>query len=289
MTSDKPTSLDAALLLQLDHVVLAVHDLVHASEDFCTLGFTVTPGGQHAGRSSRNALVAFEDGTYLELIAWRTPAPEERWWNTLQLSGDGLVDHALLPTSIGPALAAAQMRGLDGLRGPFPGGRARPDGTLLEWETARHDTADVPFLCADLTSRALRVPSGAARQHANGVTGIASVAVTAHDFVRSSRRWEALLGPNIPLNEWPSAGGLRRCGYTLSTTHFELFGLDATASGAPTSENLSSIPEAARQRLLSRDASNNDGPFALRLNCPGPPRFLDLARCHGALICLGTT
>ncbi len=276
------------MLRQLDHVVIAVHDLGRASEDFRALGFTVTPGGQHPGRSSHNALVVFEDGTYIEIISWRNPAPEVRWWITLQTHGDGLVDHALLPASIGPVLAAAQARGLDSLRGPFWGGRTRPDGAQLEWETARHDTADVPFLCSDLTARALRVPTGAARQHANGVTGIASVAVTTRDFACSRRRWEALLGSTIRLNEWPSAAGLRRCSYTLSTTEIELFGLDEASSHSQMPEKLSSFHKAASQRLSSRDACNSDGPFALRLHHPGPLRQLDMTRCHGALICLGS-
>jgi hypothetical protein len=34
-------------------------------------GFTVTPGGEHATAPVANALVAFDDGAYLELVALR--------------------------------------------------------------------------------------------------------------------------------------------------------------------------------------------------------------------------
>ena len=85
--------------LALDHIVIAVADLDRAMVDYRALGFQVLPGGQHPGRTSHNALVVFADGAYLELIAWRAPAPEERWYRTLSAHGEGLVDYALLPPS----------------------------------------------------------------------------------------------------------------------------------------------------------------------------------------------
>jgi hypothetical protein len=36
--------------------------------DFNELGFTLTPGGTHPAET-QNALVCFQDGTYLELLA----------------------------------------------------------------------------------------------------------------------------------------------------------------------------------------------------------------------------
>ncbi|MDH5265076.1 MAG: VOC family protein, partial [Betaproteobacteria bacterium] len=63
----------------LDHVVIAVADLAKAVEDYRALGFTVQIGGRHPGRTSHNALVVFEDGAYLELIAWQEPGLAERW------------------------------------------------------------------------------------------------------------------------------------------------------------------------------------------------------------------
>ena len=75
--------------LALDHIVIAVADLDRAMADYRALGFQVLPGGQHPGRTSHNALVVFADGAYLELIAWRAPAPEERWYRTLSAHGEG--------------------------------------------------------------------------------------------------------------------------------------------------------------------------------------------------------
>jgi hypothetical protein len=67
-------------LFPLDHLVIAVNDLAQTMRDYQSLGFTVQPGGKHPGRQSHNALVVFEDGTYLELIAWVGAAV--RVWST---------------------------------------------------------------------------------------------------------------------------------------------------------------------------------------------------------------
>ena len=55
---------------------------------------------RHPGRTSHNALVAFEDDSYIELIAWAEPGPAERWYNVLTRHGEGLMDFALLPESV---------------------------------------------------------------------------------------------------------------------------------------------------------------------------------------------
>ena len=51
----------------LDHVVLFVDDLDDAVSIFSSYGFTVTPGGING--PTHNALIAFENETYIELIA----------------------------------------------------------------------------------------------------------------------------------------------------------------------------------------------------------------------------
>ena len=181
-------------LLRLDHVVIAVVDLERAIGLCTQAGFTVVPGGRHPGRSTRNALIVFEDGAYLELITYAAPSPDERWWRELDAHGDGLVDFALLPQDLPGAIAQAQARGLADIRGPLPGSRDRPDGVHLAWQTARQAQHDLPFLCADLTPRALRVPEGAVRRHRNGARGIADITVAVNDVQASLARYRALLG-----------------------------------------------------------------------------------------------
>ncbi len=189
------------MIKSVDHVVILVNELAAAMADYAALGFTVVPGGEHTGGATHNALVAFADGSYLELIAFKRPAPEHRWWEYVA-TGEGLITFALLPTAIEEDIAAARQRGL-ALEGPQPGGRFRPDGQEIKWQNGTAQTHDLPFLCADVTPRALRVPDGPAWQHPNGVMGIASLTIVVADLNASIQRYQALLGlapqPDPPL------------------------------------------------------------------------------------------
>jgi hypothetical protein len=52
----------------VDHVVVAVRDLLRAQHDYELLGFKVSPGGHFPGGIS-NSIMHFENGGYLELIS----------------------------------------------------------------------------------------------------------------------------------------------------------------------------------------------------------------------------
>lgn len=237
----------------LDHVVIAVKDLAHSVEQYRALGFTVYPGGDHQGRSSHNALIMLADGSYLELKAWRSPAPQERWWTTLERSGEGLVDFALLSADPVAELAAARARGLLTLQGPVPGERVRPDGQHLKWTTARHDTADVPFLCGDITPRRLRVPDAPELlTHSNGATGVAQITVAVNDLDVTLARWCALLGPAFtpPAITVDEAKGTRSVRIALS-------GFDVVLQGL--------TPAHGNATLAHRLATHGEGPSAVVL------------------------
>ena len=185
---------DRPVKFALDHVVVAVKDLGRAVKDYTARGFTVTPGGRHpAPRTSSNALVVFEDGSYLELISWSPPNPAERWSNLLEQHGEGYIDFALIPEDMALAVEQAKSRGVE-LEGPTDGSRVQPDGRTLRWQTARPSTYDLPFLCGDVTPREWRVPEGDCRRHANGTRGIQRVTVAVADAAASAARYGALLG-----------------------------------------------------------------------------------------------
>jgi hypothetical protein len=269
--------------LPLDHIVIAVHNLAQAMADYRKLGFNVLPGGQHPGRTSHNALVVFADGAYLELIAWQGPAPQERWYNTLLAHGEGLVDFALLPQDTAIALAEAQARGLDTLRGPVDGGRVRPDGERLIWQSARHDTPDVPFLCGDVTPRNLRVPDDeATHTHPNGATGVANLCVAVHNLDTSLLRYQALLGPDASTTAPTllSGLGLRVAIITLQGLQVVLMS-PAERKASPASTDSHSA-QALRQRLSTR----GEGPCAFTLAGHGGTvlRGLDEDLTHGVAL-----
>jgi catechol 2,3-dioxygenase-like lactoylglutathione lyase family enzyme len=191
----------------LDHIVILVFDLERAQADYGALGFTVVEGGRHADGLTHNALVAFEDGSYLELIAFIEEPPD--WHPFYRAHGEeGLVTFALLPADIERDVHNARERGLH-TEGPRQGGRHRPDGVHIEWQIAQADSPEMPFLCADVTPRDLRVPYGPSRLHANGTVGIAAVTVVVIDLQASMTRYGALLGsdplPHGPYNHPRSA------------------------------------------------------------------------------------
>jgi hypothetical protein len=49
---------------RLDHLVMLVGYLDRAVRDYEELGFTVTPGGEHADGLTHNALIPFRDRSY---------------------------------------------------------------------------------------------------------------------------------------------------------------------------------------------------------------------------------
>jgi hypothetical protein len=185
----------------LDHVVIAVPSLELSSEWFRGAGFTVTPGGRHDELPTENALIAFGDGSYLELLAARDASAREEWrglasgpaWDRHlksvsavarrflpSLAGaDGVVDACLHGASL-RARAADLRRAGERYAGPVRMGRERRDGERIEWELLLPESRRIPFWISDRTPRERRVPgSPEATSHANGARGIAGIAVRA--------------------------------------------------------------------------------------------------------------
>lgn len=271
--------------LKLDHIVIAVHDLERTIADYGALGFHVLRGGDHPGRATHNALVVFADGSYLELIAWREPSPTERWWQLLQKHGEGIVDFALLPRDTATTVADAKARGL-ALEGPLDGGRVRPDGERLRWQTARATSADLPFLCGDLTPRALRVPEGDVRVHANGVLGVASLAVAVRDLDATLARYRALLGTVSDHDADTHIGEPVAVPGSNVRVAIIALGSSVLVLSSPRENTASNDSGEGGGSLAQRIAARGEGPYALVLHTDRPQSTgtFDLARAHGALI-----
>jgi catechol 2,3-dioxygenase-like lactoylglutathione lyase family enzyme len=183
------------MALRLDHLVILVRDLDTAVSDYQQLGFQVTPGGTHADGLTRNALVIFADGTYLELIAFVDPhdSRDNVWgWRRHLAAGGGLIDYCLASDDLARDVAAMRERGLT-VEGPTEGGRKRPDGAEIRWRSARIWQAgrELPFLIEDVTPRDLRVPHDST-QHPNGVTGIHELTIAVADLARAATQFAAV-------------------------------------------------------------------------------------------------
>lgn len=195
----------------IDHIVIAVRDLAATTDDHSRLGFTVTPGGEHTGGATHNALISFADGAYLELIAFREPdrRQDHKWWPKLA-RGEGTVDFAVLSDSLDVEEDRLRVAGI-AVDGPRDGGRVRPDGQRIAWRTLGLEAtaAPLPFLIEDITVHELRVPTGAASEHPLGVSGVAGLTLLVEDLDRASDPYQALLDtPGEPST--PTIDGVRR-------------------------------------------------------------------------------
>lgn len=244
------------MIVGLDHVVILVRDLEAASSDYASLGFTVAPGGEHADGLSHNSLIVFEDGAYIELIAFRGPVPQTHIFYRPH-GHEGIVTYALLPSDIAHDVEAVRQRGL-ALNGPSEGGRLRPDGQQLAWQTATPLTDDLPFLCADVTPRDLRVPTGEVRKHRNGAIVITRVTVVVSNAPLAVERYEALLGVG------PVPG---------SMAAFQV------------GETTIALAKPEDDEMRDYMAQRGDGLYSLSLRAiEGIPGYLDPSRTHGARI-----
>jgi hypothetical protein len=254
------------MLRAIDHLVVAVPDLGGAMKTYRDLGFTVVAGGRHTGVGTENALIAFRDSSYLELVGFHEPRPDHRWWAPLQ-KGGGLVDFCLQTDDLAGDASVLRAAGVD-MSELEHRHRLRPDGVEVRWVCALARGAHrgvAPFVIAEETGRDERVPRE--RTHANGVSGIGTVTVAVDDLM-AVRGWYAralgTAGQDVACPELGAAGAR----FTIGPHRFEFLG--PTGAGA------------VRQWLASRGPS----PYAVTLVGAPRPAPLDLGRTWGARLAL---
>lgn len=124
------------LVETVDHLVYATPDLHVGIERIeSVLGVRATPGGQHPGRGTRNALLSLGPGTYLEIIG---PDPEQptpaqpRPFGIDDLKEPRLVTWAAKGKEL-EQFASEAGRGGVKLGDVISGSRRRADGVVLVW------------------------------------------------------------------------------------------------------------------------------------------------------------
>lgn len=243
-----------------DHAIIVVEDLPTAIQDFTAVGFGVLPGGVHASGLTHNALIPFEDGTYLELLAPTSgslkqldEASSGDYISALTKGGEGFADFALWVVDIEAGVDEVISRGI-AMTDVEENGRKRPDGQALRWKGSLPKMDAVPFLIEDITPRSLRVP--AAPAHANGVIGVGGVTIRTADIQNRAKLFQKLLGVE-PMTTYDS---------TLSDEGILLFSVgQATIS------------------LVVDPAANGSRPAHLTLKS-STATPLDLSQTHGATI-----
>ena len=135
-----PGGYAAAMLLAIDHLVIAVDD----PDDAATvleerLGLTPGGGGRHEALGTFNRLVWLGD-TYLELIGvFDRDLAATSWIGAPTLraldAGGGLATWAIATDAIDDDVIALRSRGSD-IAEPIAGERHRPDGAVVRWRLA---------------------------------------------------------------------------------------------------------------------------------------------------------
>jgi hypothetical protein len=135
------------------------------------------------------ALLGFEDGCYLELIAAARPGARAPWWPEHIARDGGPCAWSIRSRDAAADAAAFRARGIP-VRGPTTMRRARPDGRETEFSVAFLGEGEpgtlLPFLIQDHTPRTLRVePSPSARRC--GLLGVGGVLLGTRDLAAAVR------------------------------------------------------------------------------------------------------
>jgi len=180
------------MLRGIDHIVVVVPELEAAIKSYGELGFTVIRGGKH-NIGTHNALIAFADGAYIELIAFLTPVAGHPWYDAMSKSG-GIVDFCAQTDNLAAEVVTFRRAGIN-LNDPNSMTRDRPDGYRLSWVLSIPNppfNGSVPFLIKDETPRDERVPRE--RSHRNGVTGLANLVLAVPDAGKVTAWYRIITG-----------------------------------------------------------------------------------------------
>jgi len=192
----------------IDHIVIVVSELESAIASFTSAGFTVVRGGKHP-IGTHNALIAFADECYLELIAFVKPVPGHPWQVALD-KGGGIIDFCMRTDDshdngrFSPTCRRENRRSLSAHSRPprwlSPELGARDPRSSLQWTAPLPDQGRHP---------ARRTSSSRARAHRNGATGISTLAIAVDDPARTAattRECSAAPAPPSIVPSWKRPG-----------------------------------------------------------------------------------
>jgi catechol 2,3-dioxygenase-like lactoylglutathione lyase family enzyme len=183
--------------MKFHHGVVAVRDLDAALGTFRdVLGLNARKGGRHAGRGTENAVIAFADGSYIELLSVFDAEKE------IAVSGlrgrvladfvraheGGLVGYCLDTTEVFDQAARLRREGVE-VPEPLLVSRTTPAGELLKWHVLLPGGVNWrrrwPFLIQPDTANVDENAAATDRVHPLGVTGVSGAAVAVEDLERA--------------------------------------------------------------------------------------------------------
>jgi Glyoxalase-like domain len=250
----------AAAELKIDHVTVAGRDLKTMQADLEAVGIPSVYGGVHSNGVTEMAQVSFPDGSYLELIAARPKADplglaKQPWAQFIQ-GNAGPCAWAVRATDMAAEIKRLEAAGV-AVSALQRGGRRRPDGRRLEWETAQVGAqpqgAFFPFLIHDVTPREQRAfPEG--KPVTKDFTGVTKVVIAVRDLAAAVKRYRKAYALPPPIMQVDRSFG----------AHLAALG------GTPV---VLAQPLTADSWLAARIEQFGEGPCALVLGARRPRRY----------------
>lgn len=186
--------------MTIDHVTVAGASLKALQAGLSAIGIRSDYGGPHGNHATEMAIASFADGSYLELIAPQAnPDPgmiASHPWAAFMKSNAGPCAWAVRAADL-PAEAARLKKAGIPVGEPERGGRQRPDGVRLEWQTAQVGSqgrgAFFPFLIQDFTPRKDRVYPRR-KPSAPDFTGVTKVVIAVRDLESAAKLYSQAYG-----------------------------------------------------------------------------------------------
>lgn len=260
--------------LAIDHVTVAGSDLKTMQARLASIGIRSEYGGLHSNRATEMALTSFRDGSYLELIAISGGADEKAVaghpWAGHMRGNAGPCAWAVRAQDLAAELARLKKAGVV-VGEPVRGGRQRPDGARLDWETANVGSEPTgtffPFLIQDVTPRGQRaMPSGkpTTQDSTQDFAGVSRVVIAVRDIAASVARCRKAYGLGAPVEQIDEVFGAKL----------------ASFQGTPVAL---AVPMNEKSWLAARLRDFGEGPCAFilrssRPNAPKPITWFDPAK-----------
>ncbi|MEM9055672.1 MAG: VOC family protein, partial [Pseudomonadota bacterium] len=205
-----------------------------AIRDFEALGFTMTKGAE--SDSGHNALIVFEDGTYIELMhfpkaklqSFMLAVTRPLGLVNLILSGEKeilrrfilhwknaprghWVDWCFAATPIDHAVAHARRSGIMMTEASYAHERPNAEGETAKWRMNGTTEPSIPFLVEDFPEAASRAPIPDTHAHTNGAVKLKQVIIGSPDPDETLNHLSALTGAQIVDNQVEVNGVLFTC------------------------------------------------------------------------------
>ena len=193
--------------MTIDHVTVAGAHLKDLQSALAAVGILADDGGAHGNRTTEMAIASFPDGSYIELIAPLADADPKMVaghpWASFMQANAGPCAWAVRAGDLAAAVKQLKEAGV-AVSEPERGGRERPDGKRLDWQTAQVGDegrgAFFPFLIQDVTPRKDRVYPGG-KPSAPDFTGVTKVVIVVKDLDAAVKRYREAYGLPAPLKQ----------------------------------------------------------------------------------------